>query len=58
MKEKTNDETHENRLAEIPYSEDYDEFRIPLQSLVFNGKVSFVFLPGSDFDLKWFRFEK
>ncbi len=54
----TNDETHENRLAEIPYSEDYGEFRIPLQSLVFNGKVSFVFLPGSDFDLKWFRFEK
>ena len=43
---------------EIEYSEEYGEYRIPLQSPVFNGKVSFVFLPGTDFDFKWFRFEK
>lgn len=54
----TDESGQKNRLAEIEYSEEYGEYRIPLQSPVFNGKVSFVFLPGTDFDFKWFRFEK
>ena len=54
----TDDSGQKNRLAEIEYSKEYGEYRIPLQSLTFNGKVSFVFLPGTDFDFKWFRFEK
>lgn len=45
------------QMIEIPYSEDYREFTIPLESVSVNGTVSLVFLPGSNFDLKSFKFE-
>ena len=44
------------QMVEIPFSKEYKEFNLPLQDLRINGKVSLVFLPGSDFDLKWFKF--
>lgn len=46
------------QMVEIPYSSDYDEFVLPLEDMKINGSVSFVFLPGSNFDMKWFKFEK
>ncbi len=46
------------QMVEIPYSEDYREFVLPLSDMRIKGSVSLVFLPGSNFDLKWFVFEK
>ncbi len=45
-----------NQLAEFSYSEDYTEVNFPLNSVKGRNKVVFVFLPGCDFDFKWFRF--
>ncbi len=44
------------QMVEIPYSEELKEHELPLQNTPVNGKVTLVFLPGSNFDLKWFRF--
>lgn len=48
----------EQQMVEIPFSKDIQEHKLPLQNTFMNGKVTLVFLPGSDFDLKWFKFEK
>lgn len=45
-----------NQIVEFPYSEDYITKEFSLDSVEGNQKVSIVFLPGSSFDLKWFRF--
>lgn len=47
-----------NQIAEFAYSEDYVECEFELSSVTGKNKVSFIFLPGSSFDFKWFRFEK
>lgn len=44
--------------VEIPYSDDYMEHEFSLESAGGMRKVSFMFLPGSSFDFKWFRFSK
>lgn len=44
------------QMIEIPYSEDCTETTIELDSININCKLSLVFLPGSNFDLKWFKF--
>lgn len=54
----TDAEDTTRQMVEIPYSEEYSEYKFSLQNVSINGKVSLVFLPGSDFDIKWFRFEK
>ena len=46
------------QMVEVPYSEGYEEFTIPLKDMRTDGSVSLVFLPGSNFDLKWFEFQK
>ena len=50
------DEVVRRDLAEIPYSEDYETFEIELPDIRTKGKINLVFLPGSNFDLKEFRF--
>ncbi|MGN1148503.1 MAG: glycoside hydrolase family 2 TIM barrel-domain containing protein [Lachnospiraceae bacterium] len=45
-----------NQLVEFPHSEEYTEVTFPLQSITGKNKVIFVFLPGCDFDFKWFQF--
>lgn len=45
------------QMVEIPYSDEYKEFTLPLSDVKTCGSVSLVFLPGSDFDLKWFIFK-
>lgn len=46
-----------NQLAEFPYSTDYIECEFMLECVKGMQKVSFIFLPGCKFDLKWFQFE-
>lgn len=45
-----------NQLVEFPHSEEYTEATFPLTAVKGKNKVSFVFLPGCDFDFKWFQF--
>jgi beta-galactosidase len=45
------------QLAEFLYSGDYAEREFTLEGLTGLQNVSFLFLPGSNFDFKWFRFE-
>ena len=46
------------QVLPFPYSEEYTELRFPLEQVTGEQKVTFVFLPGCNFDFKWFRFEK
>lgn len=46
-----------NQIVEFPHEEEYTEHTFDLQSVRGLQKVVFVFLPGSNFDFKWFRFE-
>jgi len=48
----------EKQMAEFLYSEGYVEREFALSSVTGLNKVTFVFLPGSNFDFKWFRFER
>jgi beta-galactosidase len=45
-----------NQIAEFAYSKDCEEHEFKLDSVKGNQKVSFLFLPGSNFDMKWFQF--
>ena len=46
------------QVLPFPHSEEYTELRFPLEQVTGEQKVTFVFLPGCNFDFKWFRFEK
>ncbi len=46
------------QVLPFPHSEEYVEKRFPLEKVTGEQKVTFVFLPGGNFDFKWFRFEK
>ena len=48
----------ETQVLPFPHSEEYREIRFPVQKVTGEQKVTFVFLPGCNFDFKWFRFEK
>lgn len=50
-------ETEKRMIAEFSKAEDYTERSFPVEGISGKCKVSFVFLPGSDFDFKSFRFE-
>ncbi|MGB4659416.1 MAG: glycoside hydrolase family 2 TIM barrel-domain containing protein [Mobilitalea sp.] len=52
----SSEEGNVNQIAEFAYSKDYEEHEFKLDSVKGNQKVSFLFLPGSNFDMKWFRF--
>jgi beta-galactosidase len=47
-----------NQIAEFPYSQEYCEREFELTSVTGKQRVSFIFLPGSSFDFKWFQFVK
>lgn len=47
-----------NQIVEFPGSDGYQELTFPLESVTGKQKVNFIFLPGSKFDFKYFRFEK
>lgn len=46
------------RLVEFPYTKDYVTREYTLESVARLQTVEFVFLPGSNFDFKWFQFEE
>ncbi|WP_410768543.1 glycoside hydrolase family 2 TIM barrel-domain containing protein [Fontibacillus sp. BL9] len=50
-----NGETRER--VEFTYSEDYIVREFPLERITGLQTVTFVFLPGSQFDFKWFQFQ-
>ena len=46
-----------SQIVEFMYSDDYEEQVFDLEKITGVQKVTFVFLPGSNFDFGWFRFE-
>lgn len=44
------------QVVEFLYSEDYVEMTFDLEPVFGENQVTFVFLPGCNFDFKWFRF--
>lgn len=45
-----------NEIVEFPKTSEYTEHTFELSSVAGVQQVSFIFLPGCDFDFKWFRF--
>ena len=45
-----------HQIVEFPFSQDYEERTFELESVTGCNHLSLIFLPGSNFDLKWFRF--
>ncbi len=50
-------ENNVNQLIEFPFTKEYTEIEFDLDSVTGRQDVSFVFLPGSNFDFDWFKFE-
>ena len=44
------------RILEIKGTKDYERQEIVFEKLVGKGKVEFIFLPGTDFDMEAFQF--
>jgi beta-galactosidase len=53
-----NHEGEGNQLVEFTYSAKYEERVFDLEKVAGMQKVTFIFLPGSNFDFSWFRFER
>jgi len=53
----TSEEGENNQIAEFSFSEQYVEWEFDLETVKGDHSVTFVFLPGCNFDLKWIRFE-
>lgn len=51
------DDGEDNQIVEFGYSEQYVERVYDIRKVTGKQKVTFVFLPGSNFDFSWFRFE-
>lgn len=47
-----------NQLVEFTQSDGYEERVFDLDKITGMQKVTFIFLPGSNFDFGWFRFER
>ena len=44
------------QIVEFKQSDSFNEQSFELDAFTGKGKVTFLFLPGSHFDFKWFRF--
>lgn len=44
------------QIIEFPHTDDYEEKTFDLKKICGDQKISFVFLPGCNFDFKWFKF--
>jgi beta-galactosidase len=53
-----NDEEESNQLIEFTQSNEYEEQQFELNKVTNQQKVTFIFLPGCNFDFGWFRFER
>ena len=45
------------QVIEFSHTDKYEEKKFEIESVKGNKKISFVFLPGCNFDFKWFKFE-
>ena len=54
----TSQKGESNQLVEFSYSDTYEERIYEFERISGVQKVTFIFLPGSNFDFGWFRFEK
>lgn len=54
----TNPDGERNQLVEFTHSDGYEERVFELDKITGVQKVTFLFLPGSNFDFGWFRFER
>ena len=45
------------QIIEFSHTDDYEEKTFELKDITGEKKVDFVFLPGCNFDFKWFKFE-
>lgn len=52
------EEGESNQLIEFTQSDGYEERQFDLEKIRGMQDVTFIFLPGSNFDFGWFRFEK
>lgn len=52
-----NDESESNQLVEFKKSDGYTERIFELERITGKQNVTFLFLPGSNFDFAWFKFE-
>ncbi len=48
--------TSTTQVIEFAHTNDYEEKTFEIAPVTGSQKISFVFLPGSNFDFKWFRF--
>ncbi|MHB8130524.1 MAG: glycoside hydrolase family 2 TIM barrel-domain containing protein [Mobilitalea sp.] len=53
-----NQEGESNQLVEFTQSNDYEEQIFELEKIIGVQEVTFLFLPGCNFDFGWFRFER
>ncbi|MEH6992166.1 glycoside hydrolase family 2 TIM barrel-domain containing protein [Neobacillus drentensis] len=53
-----NQEGESNQLVEFTQSDEYEERVFELERITGVQKVTFIFLPGSNFDFGWFRFKR
>ena len=44
-------------VIEFSHTDEYEEKTFEIKSVKGEKRISFVFLPGSNFDFKWFKFE-
>ena len=51
------DGTSTTQVIEFPHTDDYEEKTFEIAPVTGTQKISFVFLPGSNFDFKWFKFD-
>ena len=52
------EDTVVKQVVEFPVSDEIQTLTFPIEGFQGDGKVNFIFLPGSDFDLISFRFQK
>ncbi|WP_342042484.1 glycoside hydrolase family 2 TIM barrel-domain containing protein [Bacillus sp. OTU2372] len=53
-----NEAGESNQLVEFTQSDNYEERVFEMERITGIQKVTFIFLPGSNFDFGWFRFER
>ena len=51
------DNSSTTQIIEFENTDDYEEKTFDIKAVTGEKKVSFVFLPGCNFDFKWFKFE-
>ena len=52
-----NDGSSTTQIIEFAHTDAYEEKTFDLKEITGEKKVDFVFLPGCNFDFKWFKFE-